>query len=123
MIRSSLLAALGLVTLVSSASAQPLPTTKLIAGYIVSADATARTIQVKTGVDTQTYTIAENAKVESGKAPLQAADLAGAAGQRVTLWYTVNGEARLASRVKVDQPKGAAAAKVATPAATAVTPE
>jgi hypothetical protein len=61
MFRSSLIAAAGLVALAAAASAQPLPTTKLIAGYIVSADATARTIQVKTGIDTQTYTLAEDA--------------------------------------------------------------
>jgi hypothetical protein len=123
MFRSPLYAALGLVALVSSVSAQPLPTTKIIAGYIVSADATTRTVQVKTGIDTQTYTIAEDAKVEAGKAPLQAADLAGVTGQRVTLWYTSNGDTRLVSRAKVDESKGAAAAKVAAPATTAVTPE
>lgn len=122
MFRSSLIAAFGLVALVGSASAQPLPTTKLVAGVVVSADATARTIQVKTGADTQTYAIAEDAKLEAGKTTLQAADLANVTGQRVTLWYTVNGESRLASRVKVTDSKGTGTAKLVTPAPVA-TPE
>lgn len=44
-------------------------------------------------------------------------------GARAPFWYTVDGDSRLVSRVKVDKSKGAATAKVATPAATAVTPE
>jgi len=123
MIRSSFVAALGLLAFAGAASAQPLPTTKLIAGYIVSSDAAARTIQVKTGNDTQTYTLAEDVKLESGKATLQAADLAGATGQRTTIWYTVNGDTRTASRLKITESKDKATAKVATPAATTATPQ
>jgi len=123
MFRSSFIAALGLVALVATASAQPLPTTKIIAGYVVSADIAARTVEVKTGESLATYTIAENAKLESGKAVLQAADLATVTGQRVTLWYTVDGDTRVASRVKLDQSKDKATAKVSTPVTPAVTPE
>ena len=123
MFRSSFVAALGFVALAGAASAQPQSSTKLIAGYIVSADATARTIQVKTGADTQTYTLAEGAKLESGKSAIQAADLASATGQRTTLWYTVNGDTKLVSRVKLTESKDKAIAKVATPAATTATPQ
>lgn len=123
MFRSAFVAALGFVALAGAASAQPQSSTKLIAGYIVSADATARTIQVKTGADTQTYTIAEGAKLESGKSAIQAADLASATGQRTTLWYTVDGDTKLVSRVKISESKDKATAKVATPAATTATPQ
>ena len=123
MFRSTSFAALGLVALAGTASAQPLPTTKIIAGYIVSADAAARTIEVKTGQSLQTYTIAENAKLDQGKTSLQAADLANATGQRITIWYTIDGDTRVASRVKLDQSKDKATAKVATPVTPAVTPE
>ena len=123
MFRSSFIAAVGVLALAGAASAQPQSSTKLIAGYIVSADASARTIQVKTGADTQTYTLAEGAKLESGKAAIQAADLASATGQRTTLWYTVDGDTKLVSRVKVTESKDKATAKVATPAATTATPQ
>ena len=123
MIRSSLFTALGLVAIVSTASAQPKAATALAGGVIVGADASARTIQVKTGDHTQTYTIAEDAKLEAGKKALQAADLAGATGQRVTIWYTTNGDARVAGRVKVVESKGSATAKVVAPAAQTPTPE
>lgn len=124
MIRSSLFSALGLVAVVSTASAQPLPTTQIVAGYIVSTDASARTIEVKTGASTQTYAIAQDAKLESGKASLQAADLATATGQRITIWYTTNGDTRVASRVKLDQSKDKANAKATTPApAATATPQ
>ena len=123
MFRSSFIAAVGLVVLTSAASAQSQPTTKLIAGYIVGADASARTIQVKTGIDTQTYTLAQDAKLESGKTAIQAADLTGATGQRTTVWYTINGDTRVASRIKITESKDKATAKVATPAATATTPQ
>jgi hypothetical protein len=123
MFRSSLIAAAGLVALAAAASAQPLPTTKLIAGYIVSADASARTIQVKTGIDTQTYTLAEDAKLEAGKAAIQTADLTSATGQRTTIWYTIDGDTRVASRVKLAENKDKATATVTSPAATATTPQ
>ena len=123
MLRSSFIAAVGFVALAGAASAQPQPTTKLIAGYIVSADASARTIQVKTGIDTQTYTLAQDAKLESGKAAIQAADLSSATGQRTTIWYTIDGETRVASRVRLTESKDKATAKVATPAATTATPQ
>lgn len=123
MFRSSFVAALGFLALAGAASAQPQSSTKLIAGYIVSADASARTIQVKTGAATQTYTLAEGAKLESGKSAIQAADLASATGQRTTLWYTVDGDTKLVSRVKITESKDKATAKVATPAATTATPQ
>jgi len=121
MFRSSFIAAVGVVALAGAASAQP--TTKLIAGYIVSADATARTIQVKTGADTQTYSIAESAKLEAGKSAIQAADLENAAGQRTTIWYTIDGDKRVASRLKLTETKGKSLAKGGTPAATTTTPQ
>lgn len=123
MVRSFVVAALGLLAVAAAASAQPLPTTKIVAGQIVSADAAARTVQVKTGIDTQTYTLAEDVKLESGKSALQAADLAGATGQRTTIWYTLDGDTRVASRVKIAENKNKATAKVATPAVTTTTPE
>lgn len=124
MIRSSFVAALGLVAFAgAAASAQPQSSTKLVAGYVVSADATARTVQVKTGADTQTYTLQQDAKLESGKATLQAADLASATGSRVTIWYTVDGDSRLASRVKVTESKDKATAKASTTSTPATTPQ
>ncbi len=123
MIRSSSFAALGLVALAGTVSAQPKPSTAIVAGYIVSADASARTIEVKTGESLRTYTIAEDAKLDQGKTTLQASDLANATGQRITIWYTINGDMRVASRVKLDQSKDKATAKVATPVTPAVTPE
>jgi len=123
MFRSSFIATVGLFAFTAAASAQPQPTTKLVAGYIVSADASARTIQVKTGMDTQTYTLAEDAKLEAGKGAIQTADLTSATGQRTTIWYTINGDTRVASRVKLTESKDKATAKVASPAATATTPQ
>ena len=124
MFRSSFIAAaVGVVALAGAASAQPQSSTKLIAGYIVSADATARTIQVKTGADTQTYTIADSAKLEAGKTAIQAADLENATGQRTTIWYTLDGDKRVASRLKLTETKGKSLAKGGTPAATTTTPQ
>lgn len=123
MIRSMSFAALGLVALAGTVSAQPTPTPSLVAGYIVSADASARTIEVKTGESLRTYTIAEDARLDQGKTSLQASDLASATGQRITIWYTVSGDTRVASRVRLDQSKNKATAKVAAPVAPAVTPE
>lgn len=124
MIRSSFIAAIGVVALAGVASAQPQSSTKLIAGYVVSADANARTVEVKTGADTQTYTLKQDAKLESGKSALQAADLASATGQRVTIWYTLDGENRVASRVKVTESKDKAArAAVGGTTTTTTTPQ
>lgn len=123
MIRSSLLAAVGVVAIATAATAQPLPTTRIAAGTIVSADAATRTISIKTGDHTQAYTLAEDAKLESGKAKVETADLAAAEGQRVTIWYTTSGESRLAGRVKLDKSKGTATAKAATSGAPATTPQ
>jgi hypothetical protein len=123
MFRSTSFAALGLVALAGTVSAQPKPSPSLAAGYIVSADATARTIEVKTGESLKTYTIAEDARLDQGKASLKAADLASATGQRITIWYTTTGDTRVASRVRLDPSKDKATAKVATPATPAVTPE
>jgi hypothetical protein len=123
MFRSTSFAALGLVALAATASAQSKPAPSLVAGYIVSTDAGARTIEVKTGQSLKTYTIAEDARLDQGKTSLQAADLANATGQRITIWYTTNGDTRIASRGKLDQSKDKATAKVATPVTPAVTPE
>lgn len=123
MFRSSLFTTLGLVALIGTASAEDRPATSLAGGIVVSADAGARTIAVRTGEHTQTYTIAEDAKLESGKKSLQAADLAGVTGQRVTIWYTTQGESRVAGRVKVVEGKGTATAKAGSAAAPATTPE
>lgn len=123
MFRHALIATATVLGLAAAASAQPLPETKLVAGTIVSADAATRTIEVKTGDHTQSFTLAEDAKLEAGKKSLQAADLANVTGQRVTVWYKADGDSRVAGRVKVTEIKGTATAKAATQTAPATTPE
>ena len=123
MFRSSLLAAIGVVAVTGTLSAQPLPTTRPIAGTIVSADAEARTLVVKTGAATQTYAIAEDAKLEAGKTAVKVGDLAAAEGRRVTVWYTTDGDTRRASRVRLADGKGLAKASTPRSSEPATTPE
>ena len=122
--RSFLLSALGLVALVGSAAAQPLPTELWAGGVIVKVDSAARTLDVRQGASDQTYVLAADAEVRDGSKTV--ADLGAAVGQQVRLKYVTSGTSRTTSVVKLlGVPKSgsagaasAAAIKAAQPAAT-----
>ena len=124
--RSFLLSALGLVALVGSAAAQPLPTEIWAGGVIVKVDTAARTVDVRQGASEQTYVLAADAEVKDGSKTV--ADLGTAVGQQVRLKYVTTGNTRTASTVKllgVPKTGSAAAASAAALKATqpAATPE
>lgn len=120
--RSFLLSALGLVALVGSAAAQPLPSELWAGGVVVKVDSAARTVDVRQGASEQTYVLAANAEVKDGSKTV--ADLGAAVGQQVRLKYVTSGTTRTTSVVKLlGAPKGgsaaaAAASKSAQPATT-----
>ena len=121
--RTFVLSVLGLVALVGSASAQPLPTELWAGGVIVKVDTAARTVDVRQGEHQQTYAIAADAEVKDGKKSLQATDLSSSVGQQVRLKYTVNGEARTANRVNLlGVPTSGTAAAVSASAIKATQP-
>ncbi len=121
--RTFLLSVLGLVTLVGSASAQPLPTELWAGGVIVKVDSAARTVDVRQGDHQQTYVLAADAEVKDGKTTVQAADLANTIGQQVRLKYSTAGETRTAQRVNLlGVPKSGAAAAISAAAIKAAQP-
>ncbi|AMY08742.1 hypothetical protein LuPra_01946 [Luteitalea pratensis] len=124
--RSFLLSALGLVALVGSAAAQPLPTELWAGGVIVKVDSAARTVDVRQGASEQTYVLAADADVKDGSKTVT--DLGAAVGQQVRLKYVTTGTTRTTSIVKllgVPKAGSAAAASAAAVKATqpAATPE
>ena len=122
--RTFLLSALGLVALVGSAAAQPLPTEIWAGGVIVKVDSAARTVDVRQGASEQTYVLAADAEIKDGNKTVT--DLDAAVGQQVRLKYVTAGTTRTASTVKLlGVPKtgsaaaaSAAAVKGTQPAAT-----
>jgi P pilus assembly chaperone PapD len=121
--RTLLLSALGLVTLVGSASAQPLPTELWAGGVIVKVDTTARTLDVRQGDHQQTYVIAADAEVKDGKSAAPLANLTGGIGQQVRLKYTAAGDTRTATRVTLlGVPKAGSAAAISAAAIKAAQP-
>ena len=97
--RNLLLSALGLIALVGSAAAQPLPTELWAGGVVVKADSAARTVAVRQGASEQTYVLAADAEIKDGNKTV--ADLGAAVGQQVRLKYVANGDTRTTSVVKL----------------------
>lgn len=127
--RTPLLALIATLGLVGSAAAQT-PAAGIqgqpgwAGGTIVKADAAARTITVKQGLDEQTYVLAADAAVVAGKKAVAATELASSIGQRVTIKYALDGTTRTASKVTLlgaakgeatATTKGAAAPTTPTP--------
>jgi hypothetical protein len=121
--RTVLQSVLGLVTLIGSASAQPLPSELWAGGVIVKVDTAARTVDVRQGDHQQTYVIAPEAEVKAGKKTVAATDVSASVGQQVRLKYTAAGDARTASRVTLlGVPTSGSAAAISAAAIKATQP-
>ena len=90
------------------------PAAKKAMGAVISVDAVANTLTIKSHKDTATYAISATAKITSGKKEVKLADIT--AGEHVSVTYTKDGATMTASSVKV-MPAMAKAKKAAAPAA------
>jgi hypothetical protein len=113
--RNFVLSALGVVALVGSVAAQPLPTELWAGGVVVKVDTAARTVDVRQGASEQTYVLAPDAQLKNGSETV--ADLGAAVGQQVRLKYVASGDTRTTSVVKLlGAPKAGSAAAAAAAA-------
>jgi hypothetical protein len=80
------------------------PATQKVEGVLVSADATAKTITVKTA-DGQEATFIYTDQTDISGVEQQAAGLATAAGSKVTVQFTGEGASRTATKIKVKAKK------------------
>lgn len=114
MLRTPILATVGLLALVTTTFAGPAkPHEAWASGRIERVDTTAKSLVVMQGSHEMTFVLAGDAHLMQGKKAVAPADLGGDVGRLVKVRYTTSGSQRIADRVEIGEATPTAATSAA----------